>query len=1034
MNKNQKQIVAGLNQKQLEAVTSVKGATLIVAGAGTGKTEVITRKIEYLVKGNFVRPNEILALTFTEKAAKEMLERVEDKFVGKYYDWNIGTFHSFCERILREWYYLFGLSSDFAIFNTQDIIMLLSRNWSRFNFEGLADPKNSFMSMGSFISFYNDLLEQSVGEKEFAEFVETLDKDSLEYERYSILSQNYPIYQQIKIDNNCVEFSDMHIFVNRLLEQYPKIAAKIKSRYKYVLVDEFQDTNYAQLILLENLADTSYDQFVGVTVVGDDDQAIYKFRGASIYNINAFIRHYKDVNKVVLTENYRSGQVILDSAYKLIRNNSFRLEETEGVDKKLISRYPNTGSVDFIWGKDIWSEVLKVADRIYKLTGAKIPENVEKWLNLVSDSDSDGSISLIADKAYKPSDIAILVRTNGQIEELVPLFRKVGIELYSEGRRSIFNYNLIINIISYLSVISGAEEDYRLLDLLRTSYLGFSDRFIRDLIIKLNGAVRNKANKSSVLDKIEEIFGIRFGVNISEDSEALSRGLKIFGGKDIDAFRDVLMLIDSGIRMIAAGTPTRDIIHSYFYNSNLSKYINNLKGEDAIEASVFFEGFDSFMRDYFSKHKNSQVYDFVKFIDISIERGSVPQVDSSSVSEGIRIMTAHKSKGLEFHVVFIMNAVNRRFPTDNRSSGFEIPADLVKDSLQEDSLNKLDSRELHINEERRLFYVAMTRAKEKLFVSGASSYSDKESSTKPSVFALESNIVGDTIERVSNSKYDFGYLKLEFSQDRDTMTFIKDSFDYKISFTKWQAYRRCPQIFYYSNVLKFPMKDNINLMIGNILHAVIKELFDEHRRYGCKKKVPLDRHSTRLMSMLEAIPESEDYDRTQIIEKYSKILNDYYDRMYLGNEIIYELEKNYTVRVGEYDLVVKVDRIDKVYEDEQCIKLAIFDYKTGKIISNTDKDKIFQLDLYAYVVGKSLTNLFSKKVIIDSVNFIFLEYIMSDEENPVYTRKDFSKDDAVISELDDVVSKIKNGQFKATPSKNICKYCDFNQICKDAEL
>ncbi|PYM83578.1 MAG: hypothetical protein DME13_15385, partial [Candidatus Rokuibacteriota bacterium] len=331
-------ILDGLNDAQREAVTHDTGPLLIVAGAGTGKTTVITRRIAYLIDQGKARPEEILALTFTDKAAAEMEARVDELVPYGYADVEIATFHAFGDALLRGHSLEIGLQNDFRVLSrAEQVIFLRDRLFDLplARYRPLGDPTRYLQSL---ITLFSRCKDEDISPDDYlacaarlrssADDEEKLDRAGAQAE----LGAAYAKYHELMALNDKIDFGDQIVLALRLLRARPHVLNAYQRRFKYVLVDEFQDTNYAQFELVKLLA----ARHGNVAVTGDDDQAIYRFRGAAISNVLSFLRHYPDARQIVVTENFRSHQAILDAAYKLIQyNNPDRLEVKSGIVKQL---------------------------------------------------------------------------------------------------------------------------------------------------------------------------------------------------------------------------------------------------------------------------------------------------------------------------------------------------------------------------------------------------------------------------------------------------------------------------------------------------------------------------------------------------------------------------------------------------------------------------------------------------------------------------------------------------------------------------
>ncbi len=330
-------LMENLNKEQLEAVRHKDNHLLIIAGAGTGKTTVITQKIAWLIEQGFAKTDEILALTFTDKAAQEMEERVDKLVPIGYFDMWILTFHSFGERILRERGLDIGLPTDFKIADDFMQWNLVYKNLNKFNLGYYRPLGNPTKFIKSLLAHFSRLKDQNITPQEYLEYAENLklnldnaesggDSQEIldqEIKKTNEIAEAYHFYNQLLLDNNYIDFGDVINYTLKLFKERPAILKKYQDQFKYILVDEFQDTNFAQYELIKILSKEENK----LTVVGDDDQAIYKFRGASLSNILQFKKDFPKNKSIVLINNYRSKQNILDKAYEFIKlNNPNRLE------------------------------------------------------------------------------------------------------------------------------------------------------------------------------------------------------------------------------------------------------------------------------------------------------------------------------------------------------------------------------------------------------------------------------------------------------------------------------------------------------------------------------------------------------------------------------------------------------------------------------------------------------------------------------------------------------------------------------------
>src|SRR5437870_995 len=393
-------ILHGLNDRQREAATHDAGPLLIVAGAGTGKTTVITRRIAHLIAQRKARPGEILALTFTDKAAAEMEERVDQLAPYGYADVDIATFHSFGDRLLREYSLELGLTPDFRVLSRAEQVIFFRDRLFEFPLERyrpLGDPTKHLQAMITLISRCKD---EDISPEEYRATAERLRAeaaaapDDVELgdraAQQAELAATYGKYQELMARDGAIDFGDQIVYGLRLMRARPHVLASCQRRYRYILVDEFQDTNHAQFELVKLLA----VKHNNLCVVADDDQAIYRWRGAAISNVLGFLERYPDARQIVLTENYRSHQAILDASYRLIvNNNPDRLEVKSGIDKHLVAANTVAG------GEPVhlhYETASQEADAVAQMIRDRVEQGVWKY-----------------------PDVAILVRSNGDADQFL---------------------------------------------------------------------------------------------------------------------------------------------------------------------------------------------------------------------------------------------------------------------------------------------------------------------------------------------------------------------------------------------------------------------------------------------------------------------------------------------------------------------------------------------------------------------------------------------------------------------------------------
>jgi len=477
-----------LNPQQKKAIQHKRGPLLIIAGAGTGKTTVITERVKHLIQKQKIAPQEILSLTFTEKAAKEMLERLDVVMPLGYEEPWLSTFHAFCDRILKTEGLEIGLSPDYKIMSQPDQWLLFKKHLFDFDLSYYRPLGNPNKFIGAILKFFSRLQDEDISAEEFSTYVENLQLKSKvksqkskvlettsnqqlainnELERLQELSKTYEHYQRLKLENNVLDFGDLISWTLKLFRKRPPVLQKYQKQFKHILVDEFQDTNFAQLQLIKVLAPAKNNP--NLVVVGDDDQSIYKWRGAAVSNILDFKKHYPKAAEVVLTKNYRSGQKLLNHAYQLIQNNNpDRLEKKLKIDKNL------------------------VAQRKKKLPEPQIFElsTLERETEFVIEK----ILELVSKKPYTYKDFAILARANNHLDPFVASLRRHGIPYQLLGNRGLFDQEEVRDLIFFLKAIVDPKDEINLFQLLGMPVFNIEPELILNLLSESRRTKKNLWN------------------------------------------------------------------------------------------------------------------------------------------------------------------------------------------------------------------------------------------------------------------------------------------------------------------------------------------------------------------------------------------------------------------------------------------------------------------------------------------------------------------------------------------------------------
>lgn len=953
-----------LTQEQLSAIKHGDGPLLIIAGAGTGKTTVITERIKYLALEKNVPLSSILALTFTEKAALEMEERVDKVMPYGYTQTWISTFHSFCDRILKSEAIHIGLSSSFKIMTEPESIIFLKKNLFDFKlnyFRPLGNP-NKFLE--GLIQHFSRLKDEDILPDEYMEFAQKFERgDNLEIEKEKIkeLSNAYKIYEELKAKESVMDFSDLIANTLKLFRKRPNILAEYQNQFQYVLVDEFQDTNYSQNELAILLAGKRKN----ITVVGDDDQAIYRWRGAAISNIFQFKKHFPKTKVVVLTQNFRSTQEILDKSYKLIQNNNpDRLEVKEKIVKKLKSvRNKKGDEIKFIFTDRVENEAEEVSEEI---------EN------------------LIKSEKYEYKDFAILVRANNHSEPFIRALERHHIPYQFLGPGQLFRQDEIKDLIAYLKVLYNFEDSVSLYRVLSMDHFGI---LVRDLAAILNFGRRQNLSLFETIEKIDQLV-------VSETTK--------------NKIKEILDMINRHLKMVRDETAGQ-IVYYFLQDSKLLGSLANFKTTVEEKKAQNIAKFFDKLKTYELEHRDASLPTVVEWIDLSMQMGESPQAAAIdwTASNAVNILTVHSSKGLEFPAVFLVNLVVGRFPTRERNEQIPLPDDVIKEILP--------TGDYHQQEERRLFYVGMTRAKNHLIMTASNFYGEGKRQMKVSPFAYETldRKVEDVIQKVIQPT---GQLSFEQWAPLKEITYehIKQVNKLPVeflSFSQIETFRYCPLHYKAKYILRIPTLSSHVQNFGISIHATLRD-FHQLIMRGEKpqEKELLQLFKRNWIEEGYIDRKHKDYN----FEEGKRLLKNYIKSdMASGKSVYLEFPFKFNIQKGDKLLKIagKMDRVDILPNG----KIEIIDYKTGKDRNNIEEN--LQLTLYALAATQLHDPSMGKKPEEIELSLYFLEN--GEKKKTTRTVEQIEK---AKEEIWQIADKISASDFVCVGSE-YCKFCEFQMLC-----
>ncbi len=937
--------LSDLNAEQKQAVEHDQGPILVVAGAGTGKTEVIVRRMAHLIRAGKAKPSEILAVTFTEKAAREMENRLVD-MVGYLYDGRIMTFNAYGEDLLSR----YGLEVGYGrlqLINQAQQRILITENIDQFDldyFAPISSPERYVAELARYFSkLKNELIDPVIYEKYASKLNQAAKEreEKFEAKRQLELARAYSVYTRICRERDLIDFDDQILLSLELLEQRPNLLKQEQAKLKYILVDEFQDTNLAQSRLLYTLAAPPHN----LMVVGDDDQSIYKFRGAAISNILAFRERYPDSQLVVLTKNYRSAQPILDMAYQLIQhNNPDRLEQRESISKHL------TGSVK--------------------------GEKPQLMRFDTTELEADYLATELATRGKKgqpDGTVAILLRKNNQAGPVLHALERRGVAYELVGQsQNLYQQKEIQYLLYFLQFCVDPTDSTSLYHLLAGDVFKVPVALLRELAAQ---AKRQTISLWQLL-KLDQPLGL------ADTLERLNR-------------------LSGQLPHKSVGELAYNFLEETGYIKQLVEQAENDPRYDY--AIVSLNQYFKTLGDYERVAKDRSAVGYVGQLPGLIEAGETFETGEADLaSAAVQVMTVHRAKGLEFDSVYIYDVSAGAFPTRNLAQPLVIPDEMVWHEV-------LPGGDWHLAEERRLMYVAMTRAKKRLILTYSPDHGGKLLK-QPSPFLAEAGLVTAPLASSRRPLKQLEQIELFGQREIEPVAQLPRFYDgdrLSLSVRQVIDYLECPAEFRWVHILQVPERPSPALMYGNIIHHVIQRYHQASRWEGVKVE--------DLVQILKDEWKNEGFLSRGLQERSlaqaEQTIRNFYARESATKRQPTEFERSFSVEFPELKLIVN-GRFDAVYKEEET---EVRDYKTGapRITDQEKADKAartnLQLAIYA-LAWQRLTGQLPDRLTLDFVD-VGLIGATSKSPKQIQTLED---------KLREAVTGIRRGDF--SPSGNCTRH------------
>jgi len=1024
-----------LNELQVEAVTSpFTSPLLVVAGPGTGKTRVITERVKHMIK-NGVKPSEILCLTFSEKATLEMLERLETEFDVS--ELKIRTFHAFAYEILDENVLESGIGISGGIMSQPNELIWALNNIDKFGFEHIDLGNDPYKILEAMINGIDTFKNELVTYEELQKYLENKSKDKnlendpvkqTELGQLKDLQKIYSHLQKFLKENRLIDLDDMVMHAVHLLKQKPLILSKYQKQIKYVLMDEFQDTNYAQFELAKLLAENGQ-----VTAVGDEDQSIYRFQGAYSSIFDDFRKNYtQNLKEIILQENYRSTQNIVHLASKLLENSpnrtpkKIRTDNEEG--SKTIVAQCNT---------DI-SEVNWIRKKIQSLLGTEIKRR-------------DGTTSSIT-----PKDITILTRTKRDGKKFAVSLNSYGIPAAFVGDAELFSSSIGRDLTAYLEIADNPSTAgiaiNRILKIHGISELNIS---------KINHFARKLAKSCSYSDYLYEAITSEneFDIDQKDELDEISKLLK-------------------NLAELQQHNTISQTVHEILIN--VTDLYQSLTRDDKPETKkkrrILLE-LQNLANDFETQNRKGKLSEFIQYIQ-SLRNFDIEIQEGFEIPEAIRVSTIHQSKGREFPIVFIADVAQRKFPGDYRPKKFYVPDELAKGF----GISS-EKREFYLEEEKRLLYVAISRAQNHVFISYAKKSIGKPRLYQPSQFLkndlfFENNSLIDVIEinsddtqpqktvttknqelekqlknllfkNIEQSQFKSAIKnildldKVEFFEENDTLkdynpenllkiksnkTIDSELVQEKIplinknslhlSATQFRNYMECPKKYKFNYILKVPEPGKTFLYLGSVVHKVFEKL-SLLEKDG--KQTSQEIGYELLENYWDSSPYSSDFKENQDKIKAKKMIDNFLNWTDSNPNKVIGVEIPFQFSIEGIPIRGKIDRL----EQDSDGNYHVIDYKTGACYeSETSISENVQMNLYAMAVEEKFKKLPVRASLFYVKEDKMIKYLITGKKSV----------DNFKENLEKMVHQIIDEKFETNPVKGAwtCKFCPYKNICDEA--
>ena len=1015
-----------LNDRQKQAVDKIFGPVMVIAGPGTGKTQILSVRIGKILLETDYLPSNILCLTYTDAGVLAMRKRLLNMIGPDAYSVHIHSFHSFCNMVIQQNMHLFHKKELQPVNELEQLQCLMELIDGFDNNHPLKRYKtDAYFEAGYLKDLFSNMKREGWTAdylvKKIDEYIEDIIPDTLynkikakkgiieltaegrkEQEKMIKLKsavQAFPVYQQILKEKQRYDFDDMINWVINVFESNADVLANYQEQYQFILVDEYQDTSGSQNKLVELLVSYWQDESPNLFVVGDDDQSIYRFQGANMENMRMLAGKYNDLLRVVLTQNYRSVQPILDAAHLLIQNNTQRLtNEYDDLQKMLKASNPKYADV-------------KIAP-VIRSAGNEFEENI-----LIAEE-----IRQLIDEGVPPGKIAVIYKEHRTGDELQKFLQLQKVPYYTKKSINLLKEPFIKNILCYLNYVIAEKEisfsgEPILFEILHHNF--HQVPALRIAAISNEVYLNHRNNKKSEPQSIRQYLG-----NLSENNKQ-----KLFTGDEIT---DKLIAIHKIVERLITESENMPLLKWFellFNEGNIISYI--MQQPDKAWLMQLLNGFFDFVQDECRRNPDLRLKELVKQIDLLDENGiSIPLVQTNGNEKGVNLLTCHGSKGLEYEYVFFVGCHSALWESKKKyNHGYKLPSNIFTKETPEEKEEEL----------RRLFFVAATRAEKFLYISFPR-FTNEGKELEASRFIAEmavKSLEHEPVPITEQTKLKYSTLRYGIVQQPELEKAERDFIEqllagFKMNVTALNNYLECPLKFYYNSLIRIPGAYSESAQFGTSMHDALSNYYNKMMDSG-RVYPPLE---TLLSRFQWHIKNNRHVFTPESLKRFTdygiKCLTAFYENFFInkGDEFV-RTEVSLEATIHSIPVKGFADKIQ--YWGNEVV---ITDFKTGSLEKCNRRYEFVEAGFPKKPEGGNYwRQAVFYKLLFDrqrdktkelrNIEFLFLEPNENEDFDLKKVPVSSEHESTVVKQITDTWDKIQTHDFYTGCGKTDCHWCNF---------